>query len=188
MLFDKVTKRIQDLCSSLEVQADKVAQKVFVSMYDGIKTSEIDDLSADVAVHMLTDHPDYETLATRIVVSNMHKNSPKCFSDAMLELYTLNRVSKEFMKCVLLELDSEIVHERDYDFSYFGLKTLQKMYLGPGETPQYMYMRVAVGIHGSDIERVKETYHLMSQHYFTDRKSTRLNSSHVSESRMPSSA
>jgi ribonucleoside-diphosphate reductase alpha subunit len=166
MLFDKVTRRIQGLCDSLGVQADKVAQKVFVSMYDGIKTSEIDDLSADVAVHMLTEHPDYETLATRIVVSNLHKNSPKSFSSSMLELYKLGRVSDIFMKCLSLQLDQCIDHTRDYDFSYFGLKTLQKMYLGPGETPQYMYMRVALGIHGDDIPRVKETYELMSKHYF----------------------
>ena len=84
MLFDKVTLRIRDLCEGLNVQPDKVAQKVFGSMYDGIKTSEIDDISADIAINMLTDNPDYETLATRILVSNMHKTFPKCFSDSML--------------------------------------------------------------------------------------------------------
>ena len=80
MLFDKVVARIKKLCEDLQVQPDKVAQKVFSDMYDGIKTSEIDDLSADVAIHMMTDNPDYETLATRLVVSNIQKNSPKCFS------------------------------------------------------------------------------------------------------------
>ena len=109
MLFDKVTKRIHKLCSGLEgVQADKVAQKVFSSMYDGIKTSDIDALSADVAIDMVTENPEYETLATRIIVSDMHKNSPKCFSDAMVGLYIRGIVSSEFMKSVALELDAEI--------------------------------------------------------------------------------
>ena len=175
MLFDKVTKRIMDLCTGLNVQADKVAQKVFSSMYDGIRTSEIDDISSDVAIHMITDHPDYETLATRIVVSDMHKTMPKCFSDCMLTLYYKGVVSEEFIKNMELNLDSFIDHQRDYKFSFFGLKTLQKMYLNEGETPQYMYMRVALGIHGQDIARVKETYDLMSQHYFTHATPTLFN-------------
>ena len=166
MLFDKVTKRINKLCDGLSVAADKVAQKVFSNMYDGIKTSEIDDLSADVAIDMVTEHPDYETLATRIIVSNMHKTSPKCFSDAMVGLYVRGLVSDAFMKCVALELDAEIDHQRDYSFGFFGMKTLQKMYLNHGETPQYMFMRVAVGIHGDDIARVKKTYEFMSSKYF----------------------
>jgi ribonucleoside-diphosphate reductase alpha subunit len=131
-------------------------------MYDGIKTSEIDDLSADVAIHMLTDDPDYETLATRILVSNMHKIKPTCFSDAMLA----GKYDPKFMKCIKLAYDTFIDHSRDYKFSFFGLKTLQKMYLNEFETPQYMYMRVAVAIHGTDTDRVRETYDLMSQHYF----------------------
>jgi ribonucleoside-diphosphate reductase alpha subunit len=166
MLFDKVTSRIQKLCTGLSVHADKIAQKVFTNMYDGIKTSEIDEISADVAVHMMTEHPDYETLAARILVSNMHKISPKTFSDAMVINHQNGRVSDEFMKCVALELDAVIDRERDYGFGYFGIKTLQKMYLNAGETPQYMFMRVAIGIHGDDIPRVKETYDLMSNRYF----------------------
>lgn len=166
MLFDKVTKRIDKLCIGLNVHADKVAQKVFSNMYDGIKTSEIDDLSADVAIDMVTDQPDYETLATRIIVSNMHKTAPKCFSDAMVGLHVRGLVSDDFMKCVALDLDAEIDHQRDYYFGFFGMKTLQKMYLNHGETPQYMIMRVAIGIHGDDIERVKKTYEFMSNKYF----------------------
>ena len=166
MLFDKVTKRIGKLCVGLNVQADKVAQKVFSNMYDGIMTSEIDDLSADVAIDMVTEEPDYETLATRIIVSNMHKTSPKCFSDAMVGLYVRGVVSDDFMKCVSLDLDAEIDHTRDYSFGFFGMKTLQKMYLNVGETPQYMFMRVAVGIHGDDKERVIKTYEFMSKKYF----------------------
>ena len=167
MLFDKVTKRIHKLCADLEgVQADKVAQKVFSSMYDGIKTSDVDALSADVSIDMVTENPNYETLATRIIVSDMHKNCPKCFSDAMVGLHIRGVVSDYFMKCVALELDAEIQHDRDYDFGFFGIKTMQKSYLNHGETPQYMFMRVAVGIHGDDIARVKKTYEFMSKKYF----------------------
>ena len=180
MLFDKVTQRIQKLNRSpeftvLNVQPDKVAQKVFQSMYDGISTSEIDNLSSEVAIGMITENPDYETLAMRIAVSNLQKTSPKCFSDAMLALHAKGIVSDAFMKCVKLEIDSWIDHKRDYDFGYFGIKTLQKGYLNQGETPQYLFMRVAVGVHGDDYPRVKETYDLMSQRYFTHATPTLFN-------------
>ena len=185
MLFDKVTKRLQKLNQSPEfdplvgVQPDKVAQKVFSSMYDGISTADIDNLTAEVAIGMITENPDYETLAMRVTVSNLQKNCPKCFSDAMVALHVKGVVSDEFMKCVALQLDGEIVHKRDYDFGYFGIKTLQKGYLNEGETPQYLLMRVAVGIHGDDIPRVKETYHLMSQKYFTHATPTLFNAGTV---------
>jgi len=184
MLFDKVTKRLQKLTQSpefepLNVQPDKVAQKVFSSMYDGISTADIDNLTAEVAIGMITENPDYETLAMRVTVSNLQKNCPKCFSDAMVALHVKGIVSDEFMKCVALQLDGEIVHKRDYDFGYFGIKTLQKGYLNEGETPQYLLMRVAVGIHGDDIPRVKETYHLMSQKYFTHATPTLFNAGTV---------
>ena len=181
MLFDKVTKRLQKLNQAPEfeplvgVQPDKVAQKVFSSMYDGISTADIDNLTAEVAIGMITENPDYETLAMRVTVSNLQKNCPKCFSDAMVALHVKGIVSDDFMKCVALKLDGEIVHKRDYDFGYFGIKTLQKGYLNEGETPQYLLMRVAVGIHGDDIPRVKETYHLMSQKYFTHATPTLFN-------------
>jgi ribonucleoside-diphosphate reductase alpha subunit len=175
MLFDKVTKRIQGLCNGLAVQADKVAQKVFSDMFDGITTTQIDEISADVAIHMITEHPDYETLATRIVVSNMHKTSPKCFSESMLMLHSRGVVSEEFIKSLSLEADSWIDHSRDYNFGYFGIKTLQKMYLNKSETPQYMFMRVAFGIHGDDYKRVRESYDLMSQMYFTHATPTLFN-------------
>lgn len=180
MLFDKVTKRISKLNTSpefavLNVQPDKVAQKVFSSMYDGISTSEIDALSGEVAIAMITEHPDYETLAMRITVSNLQKTCPKTFSDAMLALYAKEVVSSEFMKCLALELDSEIVHGRDYDFGYFGIKTLQRGYLLPGETPQYMFMRVALAIHGDNLPKVKETYHHMSMKHFTHATPTLFN-------------
>jgi ribonucleoside-diphosphate reductase alpha subunit len=180
MLFDKVTKRISKLnCepefTKLNVQPDKVAQKVFTSMYDGISTSEIDNLTAEVAISMITENPDYEVLAMRITVSNIQKTCPKTFSDAMLALHSRGVLSDEFMKCVTLEMDTWIQHSRDYDFGYFGVKTLQKGYLNEFETPQYMFMRVAVGIHGDDLMRVKETYDLMSQKFFTHATPTLFN-------------
>jgi len=180
MLFDKVTKRISKLNEApefepLKVQPDKVAQKVFTSMYDGISTTEIDNLTAEVAVGMITEDPDYETLAMRVTVSNLQKTSPKTFSDAMVALHTKGIVSDYFMKCVALELDTVIQPKRDYLFGYFGIKTLQKGYLNEGETPQYLFMRVAVGIHGDDLPRVKETYDLMSQKFFTHATPTLFN-------------
>ena len=180
MLFDKVTYRIQKLNKSpefevLNVQPDKVAQKVFSSMYDGISTSDIDNLSAEVAVGMITEHPDYETLAMRITVSNLQKTCPKTFSDAMLQLYSKGIVSEEFIKSITLEHDTWIDHSHDYSFGYFGIKTLQKGYLYDGETPQYMFMRVAIGIHGEDYPNVKETYQMMSQKLFTHATPTLFN-------------
>jgi ribonucleoside-diphosphate reductase alpha subunit len=123
----------------------------------------------------MTENPDYETLATRIVVSDMHKTSPTCFSDCAVSLHAKGYLSDEFMKCLTLSLDSDIDHARDYSFGYFGIKTLQKGYLFPGETPQYMFMRVALGIHGDDAPRVKETYGLMSQKFFTHATPTLFN-------------
>ena len=184
MLFDKVTKRISKLNQSpefevLNVQPDRVAQKVFQGMYDGISTTEIDNLSAEVAIGMITEHPDYEVLATRIVVSNLQKTCPKTFSDAMLGLHAKGIVSDYFMKCLNLVMDLWIEPKRDYGFGYFGIKTLQKSYLNVGETPQYLFMRVALGIHGAetkeDLARVRETYDLMSQRYFTHATPTLFN-------------
>lgn len=151
MLFDKVTERIHSVASGLNVSPDKVAQKVFSSMTDGISTSIIDEISADVAINMITEDPDYETLAVRILVSNMHKNLKGSWPEG-------------------------VDPSRDYDFSYFGLKTLIKMFLGPGETPQHMFMRVAKGIHGeSDSRAVQETYDYMSRKYFTHATPTLFN-------------
>lgn len=158
MLFDKVTERITILSQGLNVSPDRVAQKVFSSMTDGISTSIIDEISADVSVNMITEDPDYETLAVRIIVSNMHKLKPGA--------------SEVFES----PFDEMIVPERDYEFSYFGIKTLLKMFLNENETPQYMFMRVAIGIHGkNNIEAVKETYDYMSQKYFTHATPTLFN-------------
>lgn len=158
MLFDKVTERITILSQGLNVSPDRVAQKVFSSMTDGISTSIIDEISADVSVNMITEDPDYETLAVRIIVSNMHKLRPG---------------ASEVFKS---PFDEMIEPERDYDFSYFGLKTLLKMFLNDNETPQYMFMRVAIGIHGKDDpDAVRETYDYMSQKYFTHATPTLFN-------------
>jgi ribonucleoside-diphosphate reductase alpha chain/ribonucleoside-diphosphate reductase subunit M1 len=180
MLFDKVTKRISKLNSEpefkpLNVQPDKVAQKVFSSMYDGISTAEIDNLTSEVAIGMITEDPDYETLAMRVTVSNLQKNCPKTFSDAMLALHAKGIVSNDFMKSLTLEMDTWIRPKRDYLFGYFGVKTLQKGYLNEGETSQYLFMRVALGIHGHDQDKVRETYDLMSQKYFTHATPTLFN-------------
>jgi len=181
MLFDKVTKRILKLNCGPDFEPlqgvfpDKVAQKVFTSMYDGISTSEIDNLTAEVAIGMITDNPNYETLAMRVSVSNLQKNCPKTFSDAMLSLHGKGIVSDTFMKDLTLEMDTWIDNSRDYLFGYFGIKTLQKGYLNEGETPQYLFMRVALGIHGSDHARVRETYDLMSRKFFTHATPTLFN-------------
>ena len=183
MLFDKVTQRISKLNQApefepLNVEPSKVAQKVFTNMYDGISTSEIDNLTAEVAIGMITEHPDYETLAMRVTVSNLQKTCPTLFSKAMRNLHVKGIVSDEFMQIVdkhCLLFDFWVKHERDYDFGYFGIKTLQKGYLNPGETPQYLFMRVAIGIHGQDLDRIKETYDYMSQKYFTHATPTLFN-------------
>ena len=182
MLFDKVTKRLQKLNQSPEfellvgVQPDKVAQKVFSSMYDGISTADIDNLTAEVAIGMITEDPDYETLAMRVTVSNLQKNCPKKFSEAMTHLNLKGVVSNEGISFITPEVDSWIVPERDYLFGYFGIKTLQKGYLNIGETPQYLFMRVALWVHATDYSRVKETYDLMSQKFFTHATPTLFNS------------
>jgi len=181
MLFDKVTKRISNLNQApefepLNVESDKVAQKVFQSMYDGISTSEIDNLTAEVAVAMITEHPDYETLAMRVTVSNLQKNCPGTFSHAMCALNRQGVVSSQGVSLITPEMDTWIDHKRDYLFGYFGIKTLQKGYLNEGETPQYLFMRVALWIHGGDAKRTRETYDMMSQKYFTHATPTLFNS------------
>ena len=171
MKFDAVVARISKLTTGLSdtVDTTKVAQKVFSSMHDGISTQEIDSLSAEIAIGMITEDSDYESLATRIVASNIQKNSPKTFSAAMKGLYDHGILSEDTWETISLnksELNSMINHTFDFRFGYFGLKTLEKGYLMKGETPQYLIMRVSVGIHGNNIEKVRETYEYMSNGYF----------------------
>ena len=170
--FDKVTNRISKLTHGLSenVDASMIAQQVFSSMHDNIKTHEIDTLSAEICIGMITSDPDYEILATRIVASNIQKRVPSTFSEAMQKLYDADIVTEEVAK-VSKHVDAHIKPERDYDFGYFGLKTLEKGYLQKihdeiVETPQYMYARVSMGIHGEDVERVVETYDAMSKGLF----------------------
>jgi ribonucleoside-diphosphate reductase alpha subunit len=172
MKFDKVTNRISTLTYGLSenVDSSKVAQQVFSSMYDGITTHEIDTLSAEICIGMITSDPDYEILATRIVASNIQKIAPNNFHIAMKKLAKAGIVTEEVAE-VAGHVKDDIKTERDFDFGYFGLKTLEKSYLQRMdgkimETPQYMFMRVSIGIHGKDIPAVLETYDKMSSGMF----------------------
>ena len=172
MKFDNVTNRIKNLTYGLSENCDssKVAQQVASSLYDGITTHEIDTLSAEICIGMITSDPDYEVLATRIVASNIQKSAPNSFHLAMKKLAKANIVTEDVAR-IAGRVRDDIVTKRDYDFGYFGLKTLEKSYLqrldgALMETPQYMFMRVAIGIHGDDIDSVLETYDKMSQGFF----------------------
>ena len=170
--FDNVTNRISKLNYDLSESVDvtKIAQQVFSSIYDGIKTHEIDTLSAEICIGMITSDPDYEILATRITASNIQKRAANNFHIAMRKLHKVGIVTHEVLE-VSSKVKDEIRPERDFEFGYFGLKTLEKGYLQKIdgeiiETPQYLYMRVAVGIHGHDIDRVLETYEALSTGMF----------------------
>ena len=182
MKFDSITNRIKNLTYGLSETCDstKVAQQVFSSLYDGITTQEIDTLSAEICVGMITSDPDYETLATRIIASNIQKVCPNNFHIAMKKLHKAGIVTEEIVD-VALKVKDDIKTERDFDFGYFGIKTLEKSYLQRLEgklieTPQYMFMRVSIGIHGTDLPAVLETYDKMSQGYFIHATPTLFNS------------
>ena len=170
--FDNVTNRISKLTYGLSETVDvtKIAQQVFSSIYDEIKTHEIDTLSAEICIGMITSDPDYETLATRLVASNIQKRAPNNFHIAMRKLHKAGIVTHEVLE-VSAKVKDCIKPERDFEFGYFGLKTLEKGYLQKIdneiiETPQYLYMRVSIGIHGHDIDRVLETYDALSSGLF----------------------
>jgi ribonucleoside-diphosphate reductase alpha subunit len=170
--FDNVTNRISKLTEGLSETVDvtKIAQQVFSSIYDGIKTPEIDTLSAEICIGMITSDPDYEILATRITASNIQKRAANNFHIAMRKLHKAGIVTHEVLE-VSSKVKDDIKHERDFEFGYFGLKTLEKGYLQKIdgeiiETPQYLYMRVAIGIHGHDIDHVLETYEALSKGLF----------------------
>jgi len=185
--FDKITARINKLSYGLNqmyVDPVKVAQRVVNGVYRGVKTTELDNLAAEEAAAMSVIHPDYALLASRIAVSNLHKNTEKSFSRVMEMLYSYID-PKTGEKAALLAddvyeiiaahaelLDSTIIYDRDYSFDYFGFKTLEKSYLlklngKVAERPQHMYMRVAVGIHKEDLDAAIKTYHLLSEGWFT---------------------
>ncbi len=195
MMFDKITARVRKLCYGLNERVDpiKVSMRVIEGLYDGVTTSELDNLAAEIAATMTTTHPDFAKLAARISVSNLHKNTKKSFSETMKDLYEYvnPRTGKKApllsdeVYAVIAEnadqLDSTIIYNRDFGYDYFGFKTLERSYLlklngNIAERPQHMLMRVAVGIHLNDMESVVETYELMSKKFFTHATPTLFNS------------
>ena len=195
VMFDKITARVRKLCYGLNDLVDpvKVAMRVIEGLYDGVSTSELDNLAAEIAATMTTTHPDYARLAARISVSNLHKNTKKSFSETMNDLYNyVNPRTEQAAPLISDEvhdiiqanadfLDSTIIYNRDFGYDYFGFKTLERSYLlkingNIVERPQHMLMRVAVGIHLDDMESVVETYELMSKKYFTHATPTLFNS------------
>ena len=192
--FDKVTARIEKLSYSLSplVNAIDVAKKVIEGIYDGVPTTELDNLAAETAASLATKHPDYAILASRIAVSNLHKNTIKSFSETMKKLYLYVDKSNGKKSPLIADdvwkviednaevLDSTIIYDRDFSFDYFGFKTLEKAYLLKVdgkivERPQHMFMRVALGIHKEDIESIIKTYNLLSERWFTHATPTLFN-------------
>lgn len=195
MMFDKITARVRKLCYGLNDLVDpvKVAMRVIEGLYDGVTTSELDNLAAEIAATMTTTHPDYARLAARISVSNLHKNTKKSFSETMVDLYEYINprtgkkaplLSDEVYKVIMDNadrLDSTIIYNRDFGYDYFGFKTLERSYLLKlngkiVERPQHMLMRVSVGIHLNDLDAAIETYELMSKKFFTHATPTLFNS------------
>ncbi len=193
-MFDKITARVKKLCYGLNGLVDpvRVSMRVIEGLYDGVSTSELDNLASEISATMTTTHPDYAQLAARISVSNLHKNTKKSFSDTMKDLYeyvnprTVKKaplLSKEVYETIKKNserLDSSIIYNRDYGYDFFGFKTLEKSYLLKlsgkiAERPQHMLMRVSVGIHLDDIDSVIETYDLMSKRFFTHATPTLFN-------------
>ena len=194
--FDKISARIRPLAKDLDknfVDHTKVAQKVIEGLYDGVTTAELDNLASEIAASMAPTHPDFNTLAARISVSNLHKNTLDSFSKTIHHLYhykdSKNRLStkiiaKEFYDFIMSnaeKLDNAIDYSRDYEFDYFGFRTLEKGYLFKLdnkiiERPQHMLMRVSIQIHAPDIEKIINTYNLMSEQWFIHATPTLFNS------------
>ena len=193
--FDKITARIKKLCYGLNplVTPEKVAMKVIEGLYDGVTTSELDNLAAEVAATNTITHPDYALLASRIAVSNLHKNTKKSFSETVKDLYEYidpktnekaPLISDEVYRVIKKNadvLDSTIIYDRDFRYDFFGFKTLERSYLlklngEVAERPQQMLMRVAIGIHTDDIDSAIETYNYMSEGWFTHATPTLFNS------------
>lgn len=194
VMFDKITSRVRKMCYGLNNLVDpvKVAMRVIEGLYDGVSTSELDNLAAEIAATMTVQHPDYAKLAARIAVSNLHKNTKKSFSETMTDLYTYvnPRTGKkapmiaddvyEIINTNAEKLDSTIIYNRDFGYDYFGFKTLERSYLLKVngvivERPQHMLMRVSIGIHKEDLDAAIETYELMSKKYFTHATPTLFN-------------
>ena len=192
--FDKITARIVKMCYGLDplVSPEEVAMKVIEGLFDGVTTTQLDNLAAEVAAAKTIDHPDYALLASRIAVSNLHKETKKTFSDVMHDLYTYIDPKTGENAALLADdvyeiiqnnkdrLDSSIIYDRDFRYDYFGFKTLTRSYLLKlegqiAERPQQMLMRVAVGIHKEDIDSAIDTYNLMSEGWFTHATPTLFN-------------
>ncbi len=192
--FDKITARIVKMCYGLDslVSPEAVAMKVIEGIYDGVTTIDLDNLAAEVAAAKTIDHPDYALLASRIAVSNLHKETKKTFSEVMHDLYTYIDPKTNQQASLLADdvyqivmdnkelLDSSIIYDRDFRYEYFGFKTLTRSYLMKlngkiAERPQQMLMRVAIGIHKRDVQAAITTYHLMSEGWFTHATPTLFN-------------
>jgi len=194
--FDKITDRINGLAFGLDskhVDPTLITQKVIEGIYDGITTKELDNLAAETAAYLATKNPDYNVLAGRVAVSNLHKETRGCFSENVKEMYHWVNpktgehaplVSKELYETVMANaelLDKSVIDKRDFNYDYFGFKTLEKSYLLKMggvivERPGQMLMRVSVGIHMNDMDAAIETYNLMSEKYFTHATPTLFNS------------
>jgi len=183
--FDKITARVKKLVYGLSdhVNPIKISMKVIEGLYDGVSTSDLDNLAAETSATMAAIHPDYALLASRIAISNLHKNTNKSFSETMEGLYNyvdpvngkkaglISNTTIDIIRRNADQLDSAIIYDRDFTFDYFGFKTLERSYLlrmngKVVERPQHMLMRASVGIHGEDITSAVETYHLMSEKWF----------------------
>lgn len=194
VMFDKITARVRKLCYGLNDLVDpiKVAMRVIEGVYDGVSTSELDNLAAEIAATLTTTHPDYAKVAARIAVSNLHKNTKKSFSETMTDLHTYvnprtgkkaSMIAEDVYKIIMEnsdKLDSTIIYNRDFGYDFFGFKTLERSYLLKingkiVERPQHMLMRVSVGIHKEDIDAAIETYELMSKRFFTHATPTLFN-------------
>jgi len=192
--FDKITARIEKLCYGLSEYVDPVAvaKRVVDGVYDGVTTSELDNLAAETAASMTIKHPDYANLAARIAVSNLHKSTKKSFSETVTDLYEYINPETgkkapliaddvyEIIQANAEYLDSQLIYDRDFSYDYFGFKTLERSYLlrmhgKIVERPQQMLMRVSIGIHKDDLEGALETYELMSKKYMTHATPTLFN-------------
>lgn len=193
--FDKITARIKKLCYSLHESVDpqRIAMRVIEGVYDGVTTTELDNLAAEVAATSAVTHPDYASLASRIAVSNLHKSTKKSFAETIDELYNyIDPVTGDPASLIAEDvheiiqenaeyLDSQIIYDRDFSYDFFGFKTLERSYLlkmngAISERPQQMLMRVSVGIHKDDLESVVSTYHMLSEGWFTHATPTLFNS------------
>ena len=193
--FEKISNRVRKMTYGLNsdyVDPTEIAQKVIAGIYDGITTEELDNLAAETAASLIPRHPDYSVLASRIAVSKLHKSTKKKFSETIQDLYAYidpetnqpaGLINEETYAAVMKnkqKFDGAIIHERDFNFEYFGFKTLEKSYLlktngSPAESPQHMYMRVAAGIWGEDTKNVLKTYELLSTHMMTHATPTLFN-------------